>query len=54
MIGTRVIENTRSYQAALASTSLTVGEKWWMPVMVASLVPSCPHRMPLDPPSPGR
>ena len=42
-MGTRNIENTFSYQAALASTSLTVGEKWWMPVIVAadaSLMPA--------------
>ena len=34
------MEKTRSYQAALASTSLTVGEKWWTPVMAASLMPA--------------
>src|SRR5690606_6707899 len=28
---------TRSYQAALASTSVTVGEKWWMPVIAGAL-----------------
>ena len=35
-MGTRTIENTCSYQVALASTSLTVGEKWWMPVIAGS------------------
>ena len=33
----RIIEKTFSYQAALASTSRTVGEKWWMPVMEGPL-----------------
>lgn len=30
--GRRVIPNTRWYHRALASTSRTVGEKWWTPV----------------------